>query len=416
MKKQDLQSIFAHYKKRFPYFNNYAVTDAPKPETQFRIVIPCYNEPNLIATLNSLKNCQTPNAHFEVIVVVNQSAEASEEINKTNQKTIADFKDWKAENTIKNIDFYCIEALDLPPKKAGVGLARKIGMDEALRRFSEQNQNGWIVCTDADCVVSENYFLALEKACQPKVRGGHFYFEHNLKAVENDALRQGILLYELHLRYYSQALKFAGFAFYHHTVGSCMFARADVYALQGGMNQRKAGEDFYFMHKILPGGNCVNINEATVFPSARISDRVPFGTGKAQGDWLESENLTRETYNFEIFVLMQKFFNSFESWLTQTPGLPNEITAFLNSISFEEKVVGLRKRSSNKNVFIKNMVHLCDGFFTLKMVHFLSKEFLPKEELTVAAAKLLSVVSPSTTAKTGEVLLQEFRVLDRENQ
>ncbi len=413
MKKQDLQSIYTHYKKRFPYFKNYAVADAPKPNTKFIIVIPCFNEPNLMATLNSLKNCQTPKTHFEVVVVVNQSAEAAPEIYKNNRKTIVDFNVWKSKNPCKNIDFYCIEALDLPPKKAGVGLARKIGMDEAARRFALHKQNGFVVCIDADCVVSENYLTALENACTPNIRGGHFYFEHNLKTVENDTLRQGILLYELHLRYYSQALKFAGFAFYHHTVGSCMFARADVYLLQGGMNQRKAGEDFYFMHKILPGGDCVNINEAVVFPSARISDRVPFGTGKAQGNWLESASLTRETYHFEIFTLMQKFFASFENWFDKTPDLPKEITAFLNSISFEEKVLGLRQRSPNKKVFYKNLVHFCDGFFTLKMVHFLSNEYLPKQEVRAAAAKLLSAVNPSATAKTDEELLREYRKLDR---
>jgi len=35
-----------------------------------------------------------------------------------------------------------------------------------------------------------------------------------------------IAAYELHLRYYVQALRYAGFPHAHHTVGSCLAVRA----------------------------------------------------------------------------------------------------------------------------------------------------------------------------------------------
>ena len=66
-----------------------------------------------------------------------------------------------------------------------------------------------------------------------------------------------------------------------------MAVRAHAYARQGGMNRRQAGEDFYFMQKLVDGEQVENIAEATVFPSARLSHRVPFGTGKALSDAVE---------------------------------------------------------------------------------------------------------------------------------
>lgn len=46
------------------------------------------------------------------------------------------------------------------------------------------------------------------------------------------------------------------------------------------MNQRKAGEDFYFLHKFSILDQLGEINVEIVLPLARSSDRVPFGTGK----------------------------------------------------------------------------------------------------------------------------------------
>ena len=51
--------------------------------------------------------------------------------------------------------------ISLPKKDAGVGLARKIIMDEAFKRFSTLDHNGVIACLDGDCVVQENYIEEL---------------------------------------------------------------------------------------------------------------------------------------------------------------------------------------------------------------------------------------------------------------
>ena len=44
----------------------------------------------------------------------------------------------------------------------GVGLARKTGMDEAVRRFNSIDKpEGVILNLDADCLVEQNYFVSV---------------------------------------------------------------------------------------------------------------------------------------------------------------------------------------------------------------------------------------------------------------
>src|SRR4030095_9895180 len=122
------------------------------------------------------------------------------------------------------------------------------GMDEALRRFDEVGwAEGIIAGYDADCRCETNYLTALERHFQKNSQspGCSIYFEHPLSGPLSPAVYEGAAAYELHLRYFVQALRYAGFPHAHHTLGSCMAVRACTYCKQGGMNKRKAGEDFY---------------------------------------------------------------------------------------------------------------------------------------------------------------------------
>ena len=54
-------------------------------------------------------------------------------------------------------------------------------------------------------------------------------------------------------------------------------------------------------------GNFTELNTTTVIPSPRVSDRVPFGTGKAVGEIVSADQRSLETYNFKIFVELKEF-------------------------------------------------------------------------------------------------------------
>src|SRR5207244_2084823 len=89
------------------------------------------------------------------------------DILRQNQKTIQSLLDWRKEQKHSHVKFHLIHSPSLPKKHAGVGLARKIVMDEAAWRFSTINKDtGVIVCLDADCMVGKNYLSGIENHFQ----------------------------------------------------------------------------------------------------------------------------------------------------------------------------------------------------------------------------------------------------------
>ena len=351
-------------------------------DTSLIIVIPCFNEYNLIDTLVSLKNCDSAHGSVEVIVVINASIDSAEKVIRQNKITLKQTNDWIKANTSEKLKFFLIVENNLPSKHAGVGLARKIGMDEAVFRFEKiKNKQGVIVCLDADCNCSKNYFVEIEKAFfeNRKANAASIKFEHNINTtLYDEKILKGITLYELHLRYYIEALRYAKFPFAFHTIGSCMAVRSGTYQKQGGMNKRKAGEDFYFLQKIIPLGHFIEIKSATVYPSPRVSDRVPFGTGKAMGTFLESNNHIYYSYHFKIFKILKIFFKDVPKFYEEGWSQEKSIAffkplvfLFLESVNFLQKIEEFKNNSTNFESFKNRFYIWFNAFMVLKFVHYM---------------------------------------------
>ena len=261
------------------YFNRFSyqkqqLQHSIKKNTELIVVIPCYNETDLLSTFSSLTKCSIPKGvSIEIITVVNHSENSTELIKDRNLLTHNLAIDFSLKKNTEQLQLLTLKAFDLPKKHAGVGLARKIGMDEALYRFQSINKDGIIVCFDADSQCEENYFETILKSFNsPKINGASIHFEHPIEGIEYDEkIYNAIIDYELHLRYYKNAIKFTEAPYAFHTIGSSMAVRANAYAKQGGMNKRKAGEDFYFLSKIIQLGNFIEVSETKVIPSPRIS-------------------------------------------------------------------------------------------------------------------------------------------------
>ena len=253
--------------------------DAPvSPDLGLVVVIPCYDEPDPITTLESLRANASPSCSTEVLVVVNDSDADAVTLRQRNDRTHARLTEWMADAGSPRLHFHVLRFSGLPRRHAGVGLARKLGMDEAVRRLAGTRTAGGIVASlDADCRCAPNYLSSIQRHFDAHVGSpaASIYFEHELS--ETGA---PMAAYELFLRYYVEALRYSGYPHAFHTIGSCMAVRADAYVHQGGMNRRQGGEDFYFLHKLTRLGPITEIRDTTVFPSARLSTRVPFGTGE----------------------------------------------------------------------------------------------------------------------------------------
>ncbi|MDD3541768.1 MAG: glycosyltransferase, partial [Petrimonas sp.] len=195
------------------------------------VVIPCYDEKDVLATLRNLCQSATPKAKTVVTVIINSSVRSEKEVVLQNRKTYDEITAFAAENNRDILRFFPLIFEDLPRKHAGVGLARKIGMDLAVEHFlNTQNPEGIIISLDADCTVSPNFLTGISTAYRqtgpPRctIQNFRHRIETNDKKLEN-AVRQ----YEQHIRYFSQMLRFIGFPYPHHTIGSAFSVAADAY-------------------------------------------------------------------------------------------------------------------------------------------------------------------------------------------
>lgn len=393
------------------------------PNLGMIVVIPCCDEETALLSLLSLKKCHLPKCSVEVIVVVNNSEKANSQLIQRNLDTFREISEWASKNSSPELKFHALYHPDLPHKHAGVGLARKIGMDEACWRLEKvKNPEGVIVCFDADSKCAANYFTAIEKqfADDVKLSACGIHFEHPLNGLEFDEeVYEAITLYELHLRYYVQAQRYALFPFAYQTIGSSMAVRCRDYQAQGGMNRRKAGEDFYFLHKFIELGTFSEIKNTSVIPSPRPSHRVPFGTGKAVGALLKSK-LEYQTYALETFKDLRSFIGEIEKYYGLSAGetydlLPESVSAFLKTVNFEAKWEELHKHTSDLESFQKRFFRWFNAFLLMKYVHFARDNYYPDVNVIEASSGLLEILgNPASDNATD--LLEKFRALDLQNE
>jgi hypothetical protein len=139
-----VQSSAVHaYFSRFG-FHHPSIAAPPAAELGTVVVIPCHDEPDLLSTLRSLGACTRPKAGVEVIVVVNGAESAPSEVRRRNAETFRTASEWADSNGKPWLRFHLLDFPELPEQHAGVGLARKIGMDEALARLAAVGNLGRI--------------------------------------------------------------------------------------------------------------------------------------------------------------------------------------------------------------------------------------------------------------------------------
>ncbi len=364
----------------------------PHPSLNFIITIPCHDEFHLDKTLESLEACHSIPAGIEVIIVINAGQHHPANIHRQNERTLNWLNTWKTAYTRK-LTYHAIYVQDLPRKHAGVGLARKIAMDEAVDRFSQaESEDGIIACLDADCTVADNYLAEVYRCFHtpPYPQASSIYFEHPLSGHEYAPdVYEGIVYYELFLRYYIQGLRYAGFPYAYHTIGSSMAVTSQAYQHKGGMNRKKAGEDFYFLHKFIPSGRFAEIHSTTVFPAPRPSQKVPFGTGRAIKDWLSGAKNLEYAYALQSFLDLKKLLRQVPHLFDHPPEyLPGSISNFLKNYDFSVKLEEIRQHVASRSAFCRRFFQWFDALKALKYIHFARDEYYPDEPLSQVARQL----------------------------
>ena len=172
-------------------------------------------------------------------------------------------------------------------KKWGVGWARKYLFDYI---FSVASSEDLIVSLDADTQISPHYFQTVIDAFQtnPKWIALSVPYYHPLTS--NMDIDLAVLRYEIYMRNYAINLLRIGSPYGFTALGSAIVAIVGALKKIGGITPLKSGEDFYLLQKLRKMGTIGLWIDALVYPAARYSDRVGFGTGPAilkgvKGNW-----------------------------------------------------------------------------------------------------------------------------------
>ena len=289
--------------------------------------------------------------------------------------------------------------LEIPDRDGGVGTARKIGMDAALRIVDARAAGGGVICClDADTLVEENYLSAFRtyftRTGDPAVVSAYAH-----QKPDDPKLQAAICCYEIFLRSYVIGLSYAGSPYAFHSIGSTMACSADGYTDVRGMNRRGAAEDFHFLNKLAKIGKIGTITETTVFPSPRPSGRVPFGTGRSMLRFLTGGTDEYRLYDPRIFVILKEWLAAMEADPDRDPETilngANRIHArleeYLRLSRFAADWTVIRKNCRDAGHLRRQFHVWFDGLKTLKLVHHLSRSDFPSVPLFDGLNELIAL-------------------------
>lgn len=288
---------------------------------------------------------------------------------------------------------------EMPDKYGGVGAARKLGLDRALRLFDYSLDSvKLLISLDADTLVEDNYLEAIRNFFGPGKAAAAVNYAHQIPVHARERL--AICNYEIFLRYYVIGLRYAGSPYAFPSIGSTMVCTAEAYVAVGGMNRRDAAEDFYFLNKLAKFQTIGCIGTTTVSPSARLSRRVPFGTGRRMLRFMEEEANEWLLYDPRIFVILKRWLEVMEAApdretaeiMRQSGQIDARLLAFLEQQQFAVAWSRIRKNVKRREGLQRHFHCWFDGFKTLKLLHFLTDQGLPHINMFSALEQLLRLM------------------------
>lgn len=378
------------------YFERNGVVSLPdfRNDPEVIVIIPVLNDRDIFATLDSLRSCSCAMGNAGVIIVVNHGADCGEEVKRANRELVEELRQtiFARQAEKAELCFQVVEAFDLPPEYAGVGLARKLAMDAAALFFYRHGKPGSpILSLDADTWVEANYLdETLRFFRTHPVAGVSVAYAHRWEECEGE-VRQAVMKYELYLRYYELALRYTGHPHAFHCIGSAFAVRASDYVAQGGMNRRQAGEDFYFLQKLISTGRYAVLNSTRVYPSARFSDRTPFGTGQSVRQIVENAG-RYPVYHFEAFRALKRFFDGLSTLFRADEGVvvayidsqDRGVRDFLAGMDGRAMVAEVNANCASQQQFVKRFFDYFNAFRVLKYLNYVHGSLYVKVEISEA--------------------------------
>jgi glycosyltransferase involved in cell wall biosynthesis len=342
------------------------------------VSIPAINELDLIPlcieciSQQSFKN-------FEVFICVNQPDEwwnddAKSEICNNNEKTVEFLR------SVKNVPIRIIDKTSKgngwQGKNHGVGWARKTIMDEITLCADE---NDIIVSLDADTTFGPEYFSSIVDNFSKNQEAVALSVPYYHQLTLDNNVDRSILHYEIYMRNYSINMWNIDSPYNFTALGSAIAIPLWAFKAIGRMTPKMSGEDFYLLQKLRKFGKILLWNEEKVFPAARFSDRVYFGTGPAMikgnsGDW-ESYPV----YHYSLFLKVKETYKKFNDLFFNDVETP--MTEFLEqTFSATEIWKPLRENYKSKEQFVRACHAKVDGLRILQFLKEKQKEIYLSDE------------------------------------
>lgn len=344
------------------------------------IAIPCCNERETLPGVLASLEATSPEDYGETLVIVNVNQRASMD-RRENLAMLEWLQNCDTPLNLAWLDH--VTGTAAYPEKFGVGLARHQACTAGLPFIDDKAP---VISLDADSPVNPEYLQAIFTCLKenPDFKAGHVNFKH--RHCGSAAEKLAIEVYEQHLHRHRRQLEQANSPHAWYAIGSTIVCTKEAYIKAGGYHcRRMAGEDFYLLQQLSKTGCTISmIEDAFVYPSDRCSDRVPFGTGKAVGEIVESGRWL--TYHDHCYRDLRKLLSAVEESLSETAETitkraPSTCTAWLQEREFSSTWPKLQSNARDDKMLLQRFHEWLDAFQTLKLIHHLSDNHYPRVEL-----------------------------------
>ena len=201
----------------------------------------------------------------------------------------------------------------------------------------------------------------------------------------------------VNVSYYVNSLKAANSNYAYPTLGSTFAIHAETYAQVRGYPKRNAGEDFHLLNKIAKTNSIQYSTETTISLEARLSDRVPIGTGpsiKKILDIIEKDPSGQSylSYNPLVFKLLARALKEICSFAIAPCQFDEIIGSKLDELGFQKFASNLHSHYRSSDQRHQNWISglmrlkLCVFYIKLRAIiqnnrySALSESFLQKSE------------------------------------
>ena len=375
------------------YLDRYAEPDSadyidsnPLKRYQNCIVIPLYDE---------AKDCleqvfrHVPTDNCLVIAVVNSPTNANQ---NAQARSCELYRHILGQTNVLCVN-RCTDGKQIPHKQ-GVGLARKLGSDIALRLFADGRiKCPWIYQTDADATLPSQYFL------NPPEQRGMCVFRHR-HVSQDPHLALAAQLYDQHMAYYVDGLHWAQSKYAYPTMGSAMAINVHTYAAVRGYPRKNAAEDFYLLNKAAKIHPVIVRDDITIEIQARTSARVPFGTGPALTKIINSLEIASDgsqylSYHPKSFTLLRQAIEFLDQYSAQVLTANTKVAELLTALGFDKIAAKVHARYPDQARRHKVLQDWFDAFKTLRFIHE-ARRYYPDQPL-------IDCLSTTTWAQTANV-------------